>query len=242
MAQDLEIDIPLGSGGTQMCSDRGTRVCRRTGNCRRARGGFSLIELMVVVMILLVLAAIAIPNIMKTISDVRLRSAANSVAGLLQEGRMRAIRDNKSYRVFGYTTDGTVGTADTQMACLDLENTATCSNTSDPTNRSNPQVQLGGVNVLTTAAPPSSVKSTAGFGSNNDVIEQDKNLQVYFNSRGLPCAMSGSLCKNTDSTGMGYAYIYYITDQRPIYGWAAITVSSAGRVRVWMYQGNSKWE
>jgi hypothetical protein len=87
-----------------------------------------------------------------------------------------------------------------------------------------------------------SVKATAGFSTNNTVIEQDKSLQVYFNSRGLPCVVTGSLCKSTDSSGVGYAYIYYITDGRPIYGWSAITVSASGRVRVWTYQGNGVWQ
>lgn len=236
MAQDVEIDIPLGSGGTQMCSDSvGRRVCRRRR--KDARGGFSLIELLVVVMIMLILAAIAIPNIMQTINDVRLRSAANSVAGLLQEGRLRAVRDNTYYAVVADSN-----TADSQIACLDLNKNGTCVAAST-TDNLDPQVRLGGVNVLTTSAPPFSVKSKAGLSSsNNDVIEQDKNLNVYFNSRGLPCVVSGSLCKNTGASGKGYAYIYYITDQRPIFGWAAITVSAAGRVRVWMYRGNNVWE
>ena len=94
----------------------------------------------------------------------------------------------------------------------------------------------------TTSAPPVSVKATAGFSTNNTVIEQDKSLQVYFNSRGLPCYMAGSVCKNTYSDGKGIAYVYYITDGRPIYGWAAVTVSASGRVRVWMYRGNNVWD
>ena len=263
MAQDMETKIPLGpspqqaktglaggpdSGGTLMSSDgRGTRVRRRTRKSVQASSGFSLLELLIVVSILLVLAAIATPNLMRALANVRLRSGANAVAGLLQEGRMRAVRDNKYYRVFGYSVDGTVGTGDTRMACLDTDNNATCVTASDTIaaaqgNRSNPQVELGGTNVLTTSAPPASVKSAAGFASNNTVIEQDKSLQVYFNSRGLPCVVSGSVCKNTDSSGVQYAYIYYITDGRPIYGWAAITVSASGRVRVWTYQGNGVWQ
>jgi prepilin-type N-terminal cleavage/methylation domain-containing protein len=223
----------------------GTRLCqsRRRGARARARAGFSLIEILVVVSILLVISAIEIPNMMQTIAQVRLRSAANSLAGLLQQGRIRAVRDNKYYRVFGYTVDGTVQTADTNIACVDIDNNATCSTTATTliTNKSNPQIRLGGSNMLTTSTPPTSVATTAGISASNyNVIEQDKNLQVYFNSRGLPCAISGSICSATGS-GKGYAYIYYITNGHPIDGWAAVTVSPSGRVRVWMYQGNGVW-
>jgi prepilin-type N-terminal cleavage/methylation domain-containing protein len=227
----------------------GTRLCqsRRRGARARARAGFSLIEILVVVSILLVISAIEIPNMMQTIAQVRLRSAANSLAGLLQQGRIRAVRDNKYYRVFGYTVDGTVQTADTNIACVDIDNNATCSTTATAliTNKSNPQIRLGGSNVLTTSTPPTSVATAAGISASNyNVIEQDKNLQVYFNSRGLPCAVTGSggnaVC-NSSGSGKGYAYIYYITDGHPIDGWAAVTVSPSGRVRVWMYQGNGVW-
>jgi len=54
--------------------------------------------------------------------------------------------------------------------------------------------------------------------------------------------MAGSVCKNAYSDGKGIAYVYYITDGRPIYGWAAVTVSASGRVRVWMYRGNNVWD
>src|SRR5689334_9305367 len=61
----------------------------------RAASGFSLLELMIVVGILMVVAAMAMPKIMTTIADVRLRSAVNSASGLMQQARMMAIKDNQ---------------------------------------------------------------------------------------------------------------------------------------------------
>lgn len=255
MARNVKVDIPLGpslqqatkvvagdpdSGGSQMLSDRrGTRLCRSGRRSMRARGGFSLIEILVVVTIILVVTAISVPNIMQALAQVRLRTAANTVAGLLQQGRIRAVRDNKYYAVIG--DDGSGGmTADANIACIDVYVNSKCTTSSD---NLDPQVRLNGTNVLTMSAPPATVDSAAGFTStNDDIVEQDKTLRVYFNSRGLPCAVSGSVCKSTDSSGKGYVYVYYITDQRPIYGWAAVTVSAAGRIRVWMYAGNGVWD
>ena len=223
-----------------MSSDRrGTRLCRSGRRSMRSRGGFSLIEMLVVVTIILVVTAISVPNIMQTIAQVRLRSAANSVAGLLQQARIRAVRDNAYYGVIADDGSGSL-TADANIACVDVNANNTCAASAD---KLDPQVRLGGTNVLTMSTPPATVDSAAGFSSSNDaIVEQDKTLRVYFNSRGLPCAVSGSVCKSTDSSGKGYVYVYYITDQRPIYGWAAITVSAAGRIRVWTYAGNSVWD
>ena len=54
------------------------------------RCGFSLIELMIVLVISLVVAAFALPNITGAITSMRLRSSVSSIAGVLQETRILA--------------------------------------------------------------------------------------------------------------------------------------------------------
>ena len=64
----------------------------------RTRGrnrGFSMIELMIVLVISLVVAAFALPNISGAITTMRLRSAMSSIAGILQETRILAVKNNK---------------------------------------------------------------------------------------------------------------------------------------------------
>ena len=59
---------------------------------RRAGGrGFSLIELVVVVAIIAVLAVLAVPSIIQRLRDRRTQEAAQRVAMLYREGRMRAM-------------------------------------------------------------------------------------------------------------------------------------------------------
>lgn len=213
----------------------GRRVRRQTRRYVGADGGFSLMELLVVITILLVISAVAIPNLMRAVANMRLRSAANSVSGLLQEGRIRAVRDNTYYEVIADSNS-----SDSNVVCLDLNKNGTCTAAST-TDYLDPQARLGGTNVLTKSSPPSSITACAACDIPSYPTEQNVNLGVYFNSRGLPCKLSGSRCVTTDSSGHAISYIYYVTDQRPLYGWTAITVSPAGRIRVWMYNG-STWE
>src|SRR5438552_210581 len=65
----------------------------------RSKQGFSLVELVVVVAIVLVLAAIAVPNMMNVIGNSRLRAAASSLSGLLQNSRMQAVKQNRTMTV-----------------------------------------------------------------------------------------------------------------------------------------------
>ena len=69
--------------------------------CRRLRGspGFSLLEALVVLVIILLLAIIGLPNFLGVMKKIRLESAATDIANVMNQTRLRAIRDNTSYTV-----------------------------------------------------------------------------------------------------------------------------------------------
>src|SRR6187402_2322765 len=62
----------------------------------RKRAGFSILELLIVVSILLVIGVVAIPNMMSVIAESRLRAGMTSMSGLFQNCRMMAVKTNKT--------------------------------------------------------------------------------------------------------------------------------------------------
>src|SRR5437763_15100249 len=65
----------------------------------RKTQGFTLIEMMIVVIVILMLSAIAVPQLMSTVNDISLRYAAADFSGLVQSARIQAVRKNTFYTV-----------------------------------------------------------------------------------------------------------------------------------------------
>lgn len=180
---------------------------------RNSHGGFSLVELMVVVMIVLVISVVAIPNIMNSINNVRLRSMVGTVSGVIQAGRMQAVKANRQYVVRFATVGGSA------VVFVDLDGDGAVQATE-------PQAQLGGT-IIQVAAPVGTTPldaATLGF------TPQTGNLA--FNPRGLPCTTSGTC---------GVGFVIYFTDQRTVggAGAAAVSITPAGRVKAWMWSGTN---
>ncbi len=69
------------------------------GGRARPRAGFTLVEIVVVLAILTVVAAIVLPAVGRGTEGLRLRSEAGRVAALLREARQRAVTQRRSTRV-----------------------------------------------------------------------------------------------------------------------------------------------
>jgi prepilin-type N-terminal cleavage/methylation domain-containing protein len=210
------------------------------------QNGYSVLEMMIVVAIILILSAILAPRMAQIVDEQKLAANAQAYAGFLQLARSRAVQDNHPYQVLVSTTGGF------PMAYLDIQGDQTYV-TSDP------GVQLDSPITVTDSGKPS------GFGTVTLLNIIPMNLEttpamiadngasspgLAFNERGLPCQRSaaGSACSNSTSINVGgtptttlVAWVTYLrfTNRNGTYSWAAITVTPAGRIRTWKYMHTS---
>jgi type II secretory pathway pseudopilin PulG len=197
---------------------------------RRDRtGGFSIIELLIVLFVVMVIAAIAIPNILLAVSNIRLRASAGDLAGLMQQARIMAAKNNTTYPV-RYTTTGGA-----QIAYVDLNGNSTFST-------GEPVMQFSG-----TTAPASGAPSGSGGQPSAYVLAGDTGSGSYDNTnilgytgRGLPCNYDASTTPATCSTPPAKYFVYYITDTRVgRAGWAAVVVTKGGRTKIVTWNGST---
>jgi type II secretory pathway pseudopilin PulG len=203
----------------------------------QASAGFSLLELMAVVCIVMVVAAIAILSVQKMTRAVRLQGAATDYSNLLQNARIRAVKDDKYYTVL--TDPG----ANPPIAFVDINGNGTYDaplhepvmsfrqNTTSAPFASGPSV--GNLKMQFLPPTPSGQASVAAGGG-----------PPTFGPRGLPCTpiagAGGTTCPYlTPPNFMPTSFITFI--QGPSGGWEAVTVTPAGRIRQWAYDGAGNW-
>ncbi len=190
----------------------------------RIRGGkhagFSMVEMVVVLAIVLCISAYAVPNFMVAVANFRLRSGMSSLSSLLQNCRMMAIKQNKNYSVhFTVMSNGPVAFIKDATAGTTISNL-------DPTAQLGAPVTMN-QNPTGTGAPTLMDSTFLGF----DPLTSDPT----FNSRGIPCMYSSGTC--TAPKG----FVFYFRGTRPLGsdGWAAVTISPAGHVKTWNWNGSA---
>lgn len=180
------------------------------------RRGFSLVETLVVVGIVMVVSAIAIPKLTNAIYKARVRSAAVELSALIQQARTTAEQRNNVVPFYaGTSANGLAGafiscsTANcpggTQWAAGDpfIAYGSGVSNSNNPPTALNPGYQLQGAGTTLYLTPLGSAANTAA-GTNTNPTQ-------------------------------GWAF--YVTDGRG--NWGAVSVSPMGRSKVWLYSARA---
>ena len=209
---------------------------KRCVGLARRDPGFSLIELMIVVTIVMVVSAFAAPRVITMVHTSRLRGSAADVESLIQVDRIRAVQDDKFYPIYVSGT-GTGGAS----VFVDLAGTGTFANGDPEINFASEVQAVAQANAPSTTAlynlflPPGSTVTAL------DGTDTSSGFNIKFSSRGLPCksqtpASGGKVCDSAGGAIPYWIFLQNISTQE----YMAVTVNPAGRIRKWYYT-NGVW-
>jgi len=194
-------------------------------NCNR---GFSLIELLIVVAIGMIAAAMALPLVSNAVNQIHLSSSATDYANLLQRARMRAVQDDTYYQIQTQTLSGD------PIAYVDINKNGSY-DTGEPM-----MVFASGVTYKAQSAGPALSNLKSQFLPSGSVAQGSlqSTMIPIFGPRGLPCKVSGSACPYLDAGGKPFSYLLFVQNSLN-YRWEAVTLNPAARIREWAYDTKS---
>jgi len=201
--------------------------------------GFTVLELMIVLTVMLILVGFAVPQVTAMIRTYRLRGTGTNLAGLAQTQRWRAVQDDRFYSARTLAGGGAV----TEYADVYPQNVngSSGNGAGGPIDPRDPQLVINSEVVILPvgSAPGTTALKAQILPPGSGVIPVDGSVAatpVTFGPRGLPCLPTatngGTVC---DSAGGTQAYWIFFQDSIT-QKWGAVTVTPAGRIQVWYYE------
>jgi Tfp pilus assembly protein FimT len=185
-------------------------------------------ELVIVIGIILVIAAVAIPNGIRVWYNMELRATGDQVAGLMQQARLLAAKNNSYYTVC-YTTSGGLQTV--YLTQVTLSSTSAC------TFSTKYSIDLARMITAASGAPTGTNPSPYTLGTDTTSgTPCDNTCTLAFSPRGLPCKFDTSTTPATCSTPASSYFVYYF-NASSARGYAAVLVTKAGRTRAFTWNG-----
>jgi type IV fimbrial biogenesis protein FimT len=195
----------------------------RSGTPRRAIAGFSMVELVMSICVMLVLTALAIPSLMRSMRAYQLNNAAASVSDMLKFTRFEAVRRNTQINFLMQAT-GTgwlVGTDSNNSGAL------------DPTEK---QQSISGYASLLpsgTAPAPNAISAALGGAALTPLYASGST--VTFDARGaIRLGIGGQV-----STSV---YIFYVGNANDTdSGYRAVVLLPSGSTQTWTAPSGGPW-
>lgn len=190
---------------------------------RNRRGGFSVVELVVSLAVILILAAVAVPMTMRAVRVYQLNNAASQLAGILKLTRFEAIRRNTLISCqIAQNSDGWVLWVDSDKDGV-----------MDPTEKQ--ALVSGAEGLLPAGSVPSSATITASLGAASPA------LTVPYTGTGLVTYDARGAVSFTG--GVPAVYVLYLgdaSDQNA--GFRAVVVLPSGVTQVWTASSGGNWQ
>ena len=197
---------------------------KRTSRCannRRSARGFSLVELLVSVIILVILAAISVPTLLRAYRSYQLSDAASKLSGMMKTTRFSAIRKN------------------TTISCQIQQNGPSWTVWTDLDGDGNPtpgepQILVSGMVQMLGAGsvpPPDAIVAAVGPASPGLNVLSPGNATVKFDQRGA-----------RQFTGAASVDVFYLGNPAiGDLGFRAIVLLPSGTVQVWIAGAGGPW-
>jgi type II secretory pathway pseudopilin PulG len=169
--------------------------------------GITLIELLAVTAISILVAAVGLPVVTRTVSDAKLRAAVNVLRASIRDTRTQAVTDDIVYGANLLQIDGGVVVRVDRAAASDTG------------------AYLDDITIVPEASWPAPLPLD---------FTPIQTSSMTFNPRGIPCVRVGPSCRTSvNGQVVGFATGLH---QRGAMGdemWAAVTVAPSGSIRVW---------
>lgn len=198
----------------------------RFGTPRRAIAGFSMVELVMSICVMLILTALAIPSLMRSLRSYQLNSAAASVSDMLKFTRFEAVRRNTQINL-QFTQNG--------LTWIVWTDSFIAGNGGPINVRDKQQVIAGYPTLLPSGIAPPPGAISAALGGTTPTPLSGNNVTVTFDARGaIRQGIGGPISANV--------YIFYVgnaTDTDS--GYRAVVLLPSGSTQIWTAPNGGPW-
>jgi len=194
-----------------------------SGTQRSRNHGFSMVELAVSMTVVLILSAIAIPTLMRSIRTYQLNDSAGRLSDILKWTRFEAVRRNTQISFqFQQFANGWNVWADTFANA-----------TPDPTEKQ--YLITSWVSLLPAGGPPAPTAITAALGGTAPVTLSGNPGSFAFDARGaVRTGIGGNISPNV--------FVFYLGDPaNPEFGYRAVVLLPSGSTQVWSAPAAGSW-
>jgi len=201
------------------------KSANRSGTPRTAIAGFSIVEMVISICVMLVLSAIAIPTLMRSLRAYQLNDAATRFASMLKFTRFEAVRQNTQVNfVMQASGTGYLVGADSNHNANGLL---------DPTERQ--ELIAGFATVIPSGAPAPTAILTALNTSTLTPVSASPST-ITFDARGaIRTSYGGGVSSNI--------YVFYIGSMiDPDPGFRAVVLLPSGSMQIWSAPGSGPWQ